>query len=80
MTRRLHLGLKSAYVLAVAGALGFGSRELIASPTGTAALACTPTQQMACNEYCGELGYDYGLCNTPYGCQCYYRMCGGVQC
>ena len=76
MTRQFHLGLKAAYVLAISGALAFGSKELVATPTAKAALTC---DQVACDGSCSEAGYDYGMCRS-WGCQCYIRMCGNVQC
>lgn len=77
MARRFHSGLKSVYALAVAAALAFGSKELLASPNAaTAARACTISQ---CGTSCTDAGFDYGLCRNGV-CQCYFRLCGGVQC
>jgi hypothetical protein len=74
MTRRI--SLKSLYFLAVAVALGVGTREALASPGQKTALAC---DQIACNNDCTEQLFDYGLCVAGQ-CECRVYMCGGVRC
>jgi hypothetical protein len=76
MARRFHSGMRWMYVLAVAGALGFGSRELLASPSVAESRTCKPG---TCSESCSNAGFDYGLCQSGM-CQCYFHMCGDVQC
>lgn len=81
MTRHLHRGLSSAYVLAITAVLGFGIKEATAAPAANAAAACTLADHMACTEWCDSMGfsYDYAVC-TAYGCECRIRMCGGAPC
>lgn len=81
MTRHLHRGFASAYVVLITAVLGFGIKEATAAPAVRAASACTLADHMACAEWCDSMGwsYDYAVC-TPYGCECRIRMCGNAPC
>ena len=68
MMRSIRTVRRGVLGLALAGALGFGASQALASP---AAAPAAPSCDTLCNRVCQAAGFIGGFCGDGVSCSCY---------